>query len=367
MKFRCERDVLVEALSTTGRAVPTRDAQPRVLSGVRMQLTDNTLQLTGSDLDLTIQTEVQVAGKEDGVVVVRAKLAADVVRALDPGAVDVSAEDDQLMISSNRSEFSLRLLPAEEFPRHTEPLADEVTLDATSLAEAIRQVGRAASGDDLKPVLTGVHIEAGDQGLRLVATDSYRLALRDLPGNSNVLEQGQSVLVPSRALAELARMLKDNDEVTLRLGDRDARFSVAGGRLTTRLIEGDFPNYRGLLPSSYPNKVILEREALLDSVKRVRLLAQEKQTSQVRLVMSPEGLELMAVTPDVGEAHERLDAKYEGDELTVAFNADYLIDGIDAVLGDEVSIETLDALKPAVLRSPEQEEFLYLLMPVRVS
>jgi DNA polymerase-3 subunit beta len=222
----------------------------------------------------------------------------------------------------------------------------------------------AASSDDARPILTGVLMAAEPEGLRLVATDSYRLAVRDLPGTT-VLAEGQHVLVPSRALAELGRVLGPSDTLTLRLGERDASFEVGGTRLTTVLIEGEFPNYRGLIPTSQPNRLTVGREALLEAVRRVKLLARE--ATPVRLAMSAEGLELVAVTQDVGQAHESLDAKYEGAELTVAFNPEYLLQGVEVTPGDEVTLETVDALKPALVKSAEHPEFLYLLMPVRVS
>ena len=173
------------------------------------------------------------------------------------------------------------------------------------------------------------------------------------------------MLVPSRALRELERLLAGTDEVTLRLGERDATFEIGSVKLTTRLIEGEFPNYRGLIPSSYPNVLTVGREALMDAVRRVKLMARE--ATPVRMVMRTDGLELVAITQDVGQAHENLDAKYEGAELTVAFNPEYLLDGIEVTPGDEVVVSTLDALKPAVIRSTDGGDFLYLLMPVRVS
>lgn len=364
MKFRCERDLLVEALSTAGRAVPSRSGSLPVLSGIRAELAGSHLQLTGSDLDLTISVGITVSGDVDGTAVIPAKLASDIVRALEPGAVEVAVDADEASISAGRSQFSLRLLPAEEFPRPVEPHAEAVTVQSAEFARALKQVVPAASADDSRPILTGVLLTAEEGGLRLVATDSYRLAVRDLPGHS-MLSEGQSVLVPSRALAELGRALGSSEEISVRLGDRDASFEVEGVRLTTRLIEGDFPNYKGLIPSTYPNRLVVSRDALYEAVRRVKLLARE--ATPVRLTMKPDGLELVAVTQDVGQAQEELDAKYEGAELTVAFNPEYLIDGIDVTTGDELSIETLDALKPAVLRSVEEPDFLYLLMPVRVS
>lgn len=335
-----------------------------MLSGIRLELTGDHLQFTGSDLDLTISVGTSVAAEQPGVAVLPAKLVADIVRALEPGAVQVEIDDDEARIVSGRSEFAVRTIPAHEFPQLPEPAERSVALDAAAFAEALRQVVSAASVDESRPILTGVLMAAEGDGVRLVATDSYRLAVRDLPGTS-VLEEGQSVLVPSNALKELTRLLGDAETVTLRLGERDAAFEVGDVHLMTRLIEGDFPNYRGLIPPSQPNRITVGREALLDALRRVRLLARE--ATPVRMVMKPDGLELLAITQDVGQAHEELDAKYEGAELTVAFNPEYLIAGIEVTPGDEVTLETIDALKPALVRSLEGSDFLYLLMPVRVS
>jgi len=364
VKFRCERDVLTDAVSTAGRAAASRGGALPVLSGVRAELAGDRLTVTGSDLDLTISVTTTVNGETDGVAVVPAKLASDIVRSLEPGAVSFEVVDEEVRITSGRSDFSLRLIPADEFPHLAEPAGDAVTLAASDFAAALHQVVPAASADDSRPILTGVLLAAEPEGLRLVATDSYRLAVRDLPGTT-VLAEGQSVLVPSRALGELGRLLGDAEEVTLRLGERDASFEVGDVRLSTRLIEGEFPNYRGLIPASHPNRLTVGREVLLDAVRRVRLMARE--STPVRLVMKGDSLELLAVTQDVGQAHEELDARFDGTELTVAFNPEFLIQGAEVTAGDEITLETIDALKPALLKSPDSPEFLYLLMPVRVS
>lgn len=365
MKFRCERDLLVEALASAGRAAAGRGTSLPVLAGVRLELTGDRLRMTGTDLELTISVEVEVSGDGDGVVILPGRLASDIVRALPAGAVELEVADDQARISAGRSDFSLRVLPVDEFPRLAEATGDPVTLASDELEAALSQVVRAASSDDARPILTGVLLVAEGDGLRLVATDSYRLAIRDLPGTS-VLAEGQQVLVPSRALQELARALGGPaDSLTVRLGEREASFEVGGTRLTTVLIEGEFPPYERLIPQAQPNRLTVGREALLEAVRRVKLLARE--ATPVRLSMSDGGLELVAVTQDVGQAHESLDAKFEGTELTVAFNPEYLVQGIEVAPGDEVTIETVDALKPAILRVPEHPEFLYLLMPVRVS
>jgi DNA polymerase III subunit beta len=364
VKFRCERDVLVDALATAGRAVSSRGGSLPVLSGVLLQLNGDHLQLTGSDLDLTITVETTVAGQSDGVAVLPAKLASDITRSFGSGAIHVEVQNDEARLSSGRSEFALRLMHADEYPKFEPPSGDAVTLQADRLATALRQVVRAASSDDSRPILTGVLMAAEAGGLRLVATDSYRLAVCDLPGEA-VLGEGQQVLVPSRALNELAKVLAGAEQVTLRLGARDASFTIGGVNLTTRLIEGEFPNYRGLIPSNHPNQVTIEREALLEALRRVRLLAQE--ATPLRINMMADAVELRAVTQDVGEAHEVLDATCSGQELMVAFNPQYLLDGVEVTPGEHVTLETVDALKPALLRSVDSPDFLYLLMPVRVS
>jgi DNA polymerase-3 subunit beta len=366
LKFRCERDVLVEALSTAGRAAAGRSGALPVLGGIRLTVDGDNLQVTGTDLDLTISVETTVAGGTDGVVVAPGRLITDIVRALEPGAVSLEADEEELRIASGRSHFTVRTHPAGDFPRLQVPSGDTVTLPVGGFADALRQVTRAASSEDSRPILTGVLMVAEGEGLRLVATDSYRLAVRDLRG-VGVLAEGQRVLVPSRALNELMRLLGSaSGEVSLRLGAHDATFGVGDVLLTTRLIEGEFPNYKALIPSSYPSRLIVGREALLDAVRRVKLLARDA-TTPVRIALRPTGIELTVITTDWGTATEDVDAKYEGAEMTVAFNPNYLIDGVEAITGDDVALDTLDALKPATLRPTDSDEYLYLLMPVRVS
>ena len=363
MKFRCERDLLVEALSIASKAVTNRGTLP-VLHGLRLDLNKNDLVITGSDLDLTITVSVEVGGDTNGITVVPAKLLSDVVRAVEPGAVDITAEDTNLHVVAGRSEFSLRTIPKDEYPNFDEPDTAPVTVDGENLVNALEQVTPAASSDDSRPILTGVYMVAEKDGFRLVATDSYRLAVRDMPGAS-LLEGQPPILVPSRALSELARLIESDDEVSLHLSEREASFVVKNVRMTTRLIDGEFPDYQRLVPDNNPNKLTANRGELFDAVRRVRLLAQE--ATPVRLEMSDAGLELIAKTQDIGEAHETVDASYAGDELIIAFNAEYLLKGLEIAPGEEVTLETTDNQKPAVLKSTDHPEFLYLLMPVRIT
>jgi DNA polymerase-3 subunit beta len=363
VKFRCERETLAEALATAGRAATGRTGTLPVLSGLRLELSGDRLTVTGTDLDLTIQLEIAVGGEVDGGVVLPARLSSDIVRSLPAGKVELSVDDDEVKISGGRSQFSVRPLSLDDYPRLTTPASSAVTIDAAAFGEALRQVVRAASTDEARPILTGVLLTAENDGLRLVATDSYRLAVRDLPGVS-VLGADQKVLVPGRALNELQRVLGLGGELVLRLGERDATFEIGSTRLTTRLIEGEFPNYRQLIPASHPNTLTVDREPLLEAIRRVKILARD--ATPVRLQITSDGLKLTAITQDVGNAIEELDATAQGVDLTVAFNPDYLAAGVEAVGADQITLSTIDALKPAVVRGVGRDDYLYLLMPVRV-
>ena len=363
MKFRCERESLAEALSTAGRAATGRTGALPVLSGLRLELVGDRLSITGTDLDLTIQLTLAVGGDGDGGVVLPARLAADIVRSMGAGKVEVAVDGDEVNISGGRSQFSVRPLSFDDYPKLAAPTASSVTLPAAAVGEALRQVVRAASTDEARPILTGVLLTAENGGLRMVATDSYRLAVRDLADHP-VLGPDQKVLVPGRALNELQRLAGGGEELTMRLGDRDATFEVGETRLSTRLIEGEFPNYRQLIPASHPNTLTVEREPLLEAIRRVKILA--KDATPVRLQMGGDTLRLTAITQDVGNASEELDATYEGTELTVAFNPEYFASGVEACSSDSVTLSTLDSLKPAVVRGVGNDDYLYLLMPVRV-
>jgi DNA polymerase III subunit beta len=366
VKFRCERDTLADAVTTAGRAVASRTGAMPVLSGLRLTVAGNELELVGTDLELTIRVRVPVDGEADGSTVLPARLFSEIVHKLEGPTVNIELTNDDVQIEAGRFATTLRTLSATEFPRLPTTTAAGVRVDAAAFAEALRQVVPGASRDDARPILTGVLLTASGNGLRLVATDSYRLALRDLQGVS-MLNEGQKVLVAAKGLGEVQRSLSGSGEIEVVLGEREVLFRVGTTEITTRLIEGEFPNYQQLIPSGYPNRLQVARDALQAAVNRVRLVGQRSDAAPIRLAMSAEGLELSATAQDVGEAHESVEAKYEGTDVTVAFNSQFLLDGIEAAASEEVVIESIDPLKPAVLRATDTPDFLYLLMPVRIS
>lgn len=363
MKIRCERDTLVEAVATAQRAVASRTGAPPVLSDLRITATADGIELVGSDLEITSRVTAPAEVEQTGVAVVP-KILGEIVRRLS-GAITIEVDESEATISSGDFSTTLRLKQADEYPRIAASDGAGVRIDASQFAGALKQVVRAASKDDLRPILTGVLITTTPSGIRLVATDSYRLAVRDLPG-VNVLGDRQKVLVAAKGLAEVQR-LTASGEVEVVLGERDVVFRTGTAEVTARLIDGDFPNYEQLIPSGYPNRLTVNRAALREAVERVMVVGQGRDNAAVKLTMKSDGLELTMTAQDVGTSQGMIEAKYEGSELVVAFNPQFLIDGIDAIESEEVALETMDNLKPATLRSADGGDFLYLLMPVRTS
>jgi DNA polymerase-3 subunit beta len=360
VRIRAQRDELADVLTRANRAVGARTALP-VLQGLLCEVSGTTLHVTGTDLDVTVRTAAEVEVIEEGRAVIPGRLLSEAVRKMPSGSVTIGAGDNDIEIQGNGPRFTLRPLIAEDFPVMEEVVTDGVEVDGEELAEAIGQVTIAASGDGARPILTGVLFESSDSGLRMVATDSYRLAKRDLRG---VGLEGTG-LVPARGLRELPRAIGAS-KVTAQLRDREAVFTSDKGMLRLRLIDGNFPKYQSLLPDSYPNQVILAKEVLLDALGRVTLVAEDH--IPVRLKLADGGVEVSVTRQDVGGETEHLAGEFSGaeEEVTIAFNPRYLQDGVTVIPGDSVRIRVIDSFKPSVIDSGGEDDFLYLLMPVRV-
>jgi DNA polymerase-3 subunit beta len=384
VKFRTERDSLLEAIATAGRAASQRGTVGT--PSLQLSLRGNRLEIVGADPDLVIEVSTSVGGESDGSTLVPARLITEIVRSFDAGTVTFLADDEEARISSGRAEFTVRVPIGAAITRLGPPAGEGISLPAPLFAEGLRQVVRAALTDDSRaPQLTGVLMVATESGLRLVATDSYRLAYRDLEGVS-ALDEGAEVLVPARALVEIQRLVgsaapgagassgsgerADGERrLVFRHSDLDAVFDLDTTRLTTRLLRVPFPQYERLIPPSYPSSLTAGREELAAALRRVKLMVRDAKdaATPVRVGFAPEGAELRVVTPETGQAVEHIDGDYEGDELTVAFNPGYLLDGVEALRTERVVLEVIDATKPATVRGDGDGEYRYLLMPVRVS
>lgn len=360
MRIRAQRDDLADVLGRANRAVGTRTALP-VLQGLLCEVSGTTLRVTGTDLDMTVRTQAEVEVMEEGRAVIPGRLLSEAVRKMPAGQVTIGVSDTDIEIQGNGPRFTLRPLNVEDFPVLDEVVSEGVEVDGEELVDAINQVTIAASGDGARPILTGVLFESSEEGLRMVATDSYRLAKRDLAG---VGLEGTG-LVPARGLRELARTI-GAPKVIAQLRDREAVFSSDRGTLRLRLIDGNFPKYQSLLPKTYPNQVVLNKEELLDALGRVALVAEDH--IPVRLKLMEGGVEVTVTRQDVGGESEHLSGEFTGtdEEVTIAFNPRYLQDGVNAMPGESVRIQVIDSYKPSVLDTGTEGNFLYLLMPVRV-
>ncbi|MFN2388651.1 MAG: DNA polymerase III subunit beta [Actinomycetota bacterium] len=380
MKFRCDRDDLLEAVQFASRAISNRATLP-VLSGLRLEAAEEgEVGVAATDLELTMQTAFKAGVDEPGRTILPGRLFGEMIRSLSPGQVSLAASAGELEIGSGRGRFRVKVLASDDYPAL--PLEDpagspegvRVELDGATLSTALAQVVRSASSDESRQVLTGVLWELEAGSLTLAATDSYRLAVRSLSVSGGPAEM-RRVVLPARVLAELGRALQGSTgAVGATVKENLIAFHVARAAddptglgeatIASRFIEGEFPNYRQLLPSGYPNALTVDREALLDVVKRVGLLAQNNLPVKLRL---DNELEVSAHTPDVGEGQEVVDAHYEGEPLVIAFNPQFLHDGASAIQGKELVLEAGDGLKPAILRGQEDHGFTYLLMPVRLT
>jgi DNA polymerase III subunit beta len=362
VKFRCDRDALSDALQTVQRGVSSRPGIP-ALTGVLLEASSGgSLTLTTTDLEVSARLSIEVQVTEEGTVLVPARLLGDTVKSLSDAPVDLEADQSQAHIRCAAYEGALRLLPAEDFPSLQPPTGTRVVVEAQRFAEAVGQVARAASKDEARPMLTGVLVEVSREGVTLVATDSYRLAVRELVATAS----GEAkALVPERAMTEAGRAAQaiEKGDIELFIDQSQVSFRLGSLSLTSRLIDGEFPNYRQLLPEKYENRLTSSRQQLIDAVRRVGLLARD--TSPIRLEFNALGVKLSSSSPDLGQAVEAVESKYEGDDVTAAFNPNYLADGLAATTGESVQVEVRDGLKPGVVRG-ESDEFLYLVMPVRL-
>jgi DNA polymerase III subunit beta len=377
MKIRCDRDDLLGAVLFASRAISNRATLP-VLAGLRLEAGgEGELAVAATDLELTMETTLKAGVDEPGTVIIPGRLFGEMVRSLSVGQVSLAATEGEVEIGSGRGQFRVRALAAEDYPAlaidEREEAAETIELESQSLATALSQVIRAASSDETRQILTGVLFELDGDKVTLAATDSYRLAMRSLEAKG-APEQARKVVLPARALGELVKALQGADGVvratvrenliTFFVDSLEEAAGTGEAVIGSRYIEGEFPNYRQLIPSGYQNSLKVDRDGLLDVVKRVGLLAQNNMP--VKLALGSE-LEVSAHTPDVGEGQEIVDAEYEGEPIVIAFNPGFLIEGVSAIQTAKIVMEAGDGLKPAVLRGDSDDGFTYLLMPVRLS
>jgi DNA polymerase III subunit beta len=377
VKIQVERDVLADAVAWTARALPVRPTVP-VLAGMRLQAGAD-LTLSSFDYDVSAQATIPVTTEEEGSALVSGRLLAEISRSLPARPVQITSEGGKAVLSCGSATFTLLTMPEEEYPALPEMPPAAGTVGSDAFASAVGQSATAAGRDDTLPALTGVRIEIEGDILTLISTDRYRLAVRELRWTPARPDLSAAVLVPARALAETARALTSGAEVAIALalpgqgdpagGDGMIGFEGGGRQATTRLLGGEFPRHQALLPSHINSTAEMSTSLLAEAVKRVALVA-ERNTA-VRLAFSPGQLVLEAGTGEEAQAIEVLEAGFDGDELSIAFNPQYLLDGLTALDSDTVRMSFTEPGKPALITGkPAQDgqlDYRYLLMPIRLA
>jgi DNA polymerase-3 subunit beta len=363
LRITCTKEDLVHGLSIVGRAVSTRTAI-QILSGILLEARGEDLRLAATDMELSLRASVPARVEGDGSIVLPGRTLVDIARLLpgDDVTIEHSAAESVVHIASGSASYTLHTYNAEDFPRLPE-LTDTQTfeVDREALLETIGRVARAASRDEARPVLTGVLVQFAGEKLVMAATDSYRLAVKETRLGSPAPEL--EAIVPSRALQELARVAGDADEIAVGVQENQVLFSVGGVWLTTRRIDGQFPNYRQLLPETFEHELTVPRAELLDVVRRASVMIQRATPLQLRFADGE--VTVVARTHEVGESQESMPVAYTGDPLEIGFNAEFLREGLESVEGDDVRMKLISPLRPAIL-TDEGDDFTYLVMPIRL-
>ncbi|MEI6363332.1 MAG: DNA polymerase III subunit beta [Actinomycetes bacterium] len=374
MKLRVERDVLAESVAWAARTLPSRPSLP-VLAGLVLTAGDGGLTLSSFDHEVSARVEVAADVTTEGTTLVSGRLLADIARALPPQPVQLETEGTRLLITCGRSSFTLPTLPVEDYPQLPVMPTASGTVPGSIFAAAVSQVAIAAGRDDTLPTLTGIRMEIEGPNITLAATDRYRLAVREFIWTPQSSSVSNTALVPARTLADTAKSLADADAVVIALaaggaGEGLIGFEGHGRRTTTRLLDGEFPKYRSLLPSESAAIATVDTATLIDAVKRVALVAERN--TPVRLAFEGSELTLRAGTGDDAQAVEVLESALEGDEIDIAFNPAYLLDGLAAIGSVVTRFSFTQATRPAVLTGvdddgAENDAYRYLLMPVRLT
>src|SRR5207248_2441962 len=363
LRITCSKDELVHALGVVSRAVSTRTSV-QILSGILLEAQGPELRVAATDMELSLRAMVPAQIEGDGAIVLPGKTLADIAKLLpaDEVAIEHRPTESVVHVTAGSASYTLNTYNPEDFPRLPElDAVSTFSVERESLLETIQRVARAASRDESRPVLTGVLVQFGGGKLVMAATDSYRLAVKETSFNGAVPDL--EAIVPSRALQELARIAGSGDEVEIGVQENQVLFSTDGVWLTTRRIDGQFPNYRQLLPESFEHELTLPRGELLDVIRRASVMIQRATPLQLRFAEGE--LTVVARTHEVGESRESLPVGYTGDPLEIGFNADFLRDGLELLDSDDVRVKLISPLRPAVIQG-EGDDFTYLVMPIRL-
>jgi DNA polymerase-3 subunit beta len=368
MRLSTPRDALFAQLQTVTRAASTRSAV-QALSGVQILASDAGIELRATDMEIGLRVPLDGEVIRDGAVVLPARLLVDVVRSLpgDSVTLELRPAEQDVEIVAGAATFQIRTLRLEDFPPFPEPEGDgRVQVPGAAFVATVAKVARSASRDETRPVLTGILVSATGDELRMVATDSYRLSVKETKLEAPLAGSFEAN-VPARALQELGRIVGQatEDELSVAVRTNQVIFEAGGIVLSSRLIDGQFPNHRQLLPDAFEHELQLAGAEITDVVRRISLLAQKN--APLRLAFSEGELTVSARTPDVGEARETLPVPFQGEPLEIGFNPEFLRDGFEAVESGDVLLKLISPLRPGLIEAADGSGFVYLLMPIRLN
>jgi DNA polymerase-3 subunit beta len=368
VKLSTTSAALLAQLGTVSRVASTRSAV-QALSGVQLLAQDGRAELRATDMEVGLRVPLEGEIEREGVAVLPARLLLDVARALPSGAatLELRPSEGDVEVVSGSATFHIRALRAEDFPPFPEPGGDQIIRVPTrAFVETAAKVARSASRDETRPILTGILVSAAGSELRMVATDSYRLSVKET-GLEAPLDGSFEANVPARALQELVRIAQagDAEELTIGVRTNQVVFDLGGVVLSSRLIDGQFPNYRQLLPDTHEHELTLNTNELTDVVRRMSLMAQKN--APLRLHFGEGELKVSAQTPDVGEAHESMPVPFGGEPFEIGFNPDFLRDGLESVDADDLRLKLISPLRPGLIEAGDDSGFQYLIMPIRLN
>jgi len=365
MKFSVARSELLDALSVAGKGMSARSTLP-ILSGIFISAADGAINLQATDLEVSVRKTCPALIEQEGQVVIPGKLLTDIVRSLPESAVTIETDGDATHVQCQQSAFTVRTLNAADFPKFPEVEVDKtLTLPASTLLGVVRRVSRAVSRDETRATLTGVLLVVEGPSLRMVATDSYRLAVSEVVLEDEAGEDVE-VIVPGKAIEEVSRLASDEKDIKIGLSENQIVFEFGSTVFITRKIEGTFPNYKQIIPKDSGTSVEIAGDEFLAAVKRVSLMALHNTPLRLTVDADDQTLSLSATTADVGDASEDLMIKTEGPDVEIAFNHAFLMDGLNSAGVETLRLEIESALKPGLIKSAADQGFLYVLMPVRL-
>lgn len=363
MIVSCEKDRLNSLVQMALRAVSARVTMP-ILSGLLLNTEGGRLSVSGTDLEISIRVESDAAVQEGGSTVVSGRLLGDIVKSLPSGEVRLETGEKYLTVKSAAGEYRIREMMPEDFPQIPDWEGESVIkVVAGEFASGVQQTSRASSSDEKRPVLTGSLLEknVGEGTVRVVSTDSYRLAWKELDVSGSIADW-EDCIVPTKTLNEVARMAASAEsDVEMKIQEKQAMFRMADMVVRSRLIEGQFPNYRQLTPKGERTSVRVDREELASVLRRALIFGHN-----LKLGVYGDHLVVHTETPEVGDSREEIPAEVEGEEMEIGFNGSYLMDGVTALGAEKVEIKMDDPQKPAIMKSHGEDKFVYIIMPVRL-